>query len=70
MSYGESGPWGVWITKDGEGRWYEHHCGGANPYEEDHARALADTLNRAGTIGKCEARPLVWSQSKNGFVAR
>jgi hypothetical protein len=68
-AYGESGPWGVWLDKDGvrgEPHWFEHHRGGPNPYTEDHARALADTLNRGGLSGMCEARPIpadAWSKA-------
>ncbi len=60
-AYGNAGPWGVWLDKNGEHgepRWFEHHRGGPNPYTEEHARALADTLNRGRLSGVCEARPI------------
>jgi hypothetical protein len=72
-AYGEAGPWGVWLDKEAvyaEPRWLEHHRGGAKPYTEEEARALADTLTRGRRSGVCEARPLMWSQSKNEYVAR
>jgi hypothetical protein len=45
-AYGEAGPWGVWLDKDGEHgdpRWYEAKGGEPRPFTEDHARAMADT---------------------------
>lgn len=72
-AYGEAGPWGVWLDMDGldePRRWYQHRRGGPMPFTEEHARALADTLNRSATNGRCEARPLVWDGSKQEYAAR
>lgn len=69
-AYGEEGPWGVWMTIGAESRWFQHHRGGAMPWSEEEARAVANTLNGAGSSSTAEAHPLVWSQSKNEYVAR
>lgn len=69
-AYGEAGPWGVWMTIGAESRWFRHHRGGAMPWTEAEAHAVADTLNRSGSSSTAEARPLVWSDSKQEYVAR
>jgi len=66
---GESVFWGVWLDKGGEHgepRWYEHHRGGPALHTEEHARALADTLNRGGTSGVCEARRVPMNDDTSG----
>jgi hypothetical protein len=54
--------WGLWLDADGtEGigpRWWYHHKGEPQSFSEDHARAMADTLNRGAMSGRCEARKL------------
>jgi hypothetical protein len=52
--------WAVLVDREcehGDCRWYEDHHGGPKRFGKDHARAMADTLNRGGMSGVCEARP-------------
>lgn len=69
---GERVHWGVWMDKEGdhgEPRWFEDHRGYPKSHEEEHARAMADTLNRGGMTGICEARPLPESSCEHGSPA-
>jgi len=69
-AYGEDGPWGVWLDKDGrygEPHWFQHHRGGPRPHTKEYAQALADTLNRDGLSGVCEARAIpadAWEKTR------
>jgi hypothetical protein len=55
----ETEVWGVMLDVDGDDRrWFESHRGGARHFTKEHAQAMADTLNRGGMSGVCEARKL------------
>lgn len=56
--YGEDGPWGVMVDVGGEDEHWYSWRGYQRPMVKDHACALADTLNRGATSGRCEARAI------------